>query len=93
MDEGQIAEMAGEEILKDLKTHKKDLPNIVEKEYPQYNLKIKKTAINSDTIRYKVYFITDLTETADGYVVVNLQNNIPVTGRFNIGGVTGNISM
>lgn len=92
MDDGQIAEMGGETILKDLYRHKSDLKNIIEKQYPDYNLKIKQTSVTPDKITYKIFFITDQSETAEGYVIITLNNQLPVYGKFNFGGITGKLS-
>lgn len=84
--------MAGEAILRDLKQHQSDLTNIVEKEYSDYGLKIKRKNISNNKISYKVCFINDPTETADGLIFIVLNKNVPVFGTFNIGGVTGKVN-
>lgn len=90
MDEGQIAEAAGENILEVL-SKKSNLFAIDELQFVKYNLKIVKSANPTpDKLEFlfKVYFLSD--PTAIGLVKVKTQKyGTPIEGVFNIGGVTG----
>lgn len=89
-DEGQRAEEYGDYILNDL--FKKDLKDVTELTYDNFNLILKKdfTTAKSQE-QFKVYFEDDQSESI-GIITLDYDKNNIVSGRYNIGGVTGSLN-